>query len=157
MMSEWESVTREIRAVASELYLLADHLDAGGTGLQGRDVRPDLPEQPASEGFAGNVFNLITPEGRAVRDTSGPDPATGPWREYSGAPGSNPGSKGAAPHSEHYKGPSVEPIDLIEAWDLPFHLGCVIKYVCRDKEDRVADLEKARWYLDRYILHLRSK
>ena len=44
-------------------------------------------------------------------------------------------------------------IDAIEAWELPYHLGNVVKYVARAKHkgDELTDLRKARWYLDRYI------
>jgi hypothetical protein len=54
---------------------------------------------------------------------------------------------------------SIEPIAAIEAWQLGFHLGCVVKYVCRAgrKGDKVEDLQKARWYLDREIARLEQE
>ncbi len=56
-------------------------------------------------------------------------------------------------HPAHYTYSSVEPLDVIEAWDLPFHLGNVVKYVARagHKGAALKDLRKARRYLDRYI------
>ncbi len=53
----------------------------------------------------------------------------------------------------HYTHGEIEPIDVIEAWRLPFHLGNVIKYLARHqhKGSALADLRKARWYLDRYV------
>ena len=53
----------------------------------------------------------------------------------------------------HYAGLSIEPIDVIESWDLNYHLGNVIKYISRAgrKGDYLEDLEKARWYLDREL------
>lgn len=55
-------------------------------------------------------------------------------------------------HPSHYNANGVEAIDVIEAFDLGFHLGNVVKYVLRAKsKNRVEDLKKARWYLDRYI------
>jgi hypothetical protein len=52
----------------------------------------------------------------------------------------------------HYTYSSIEPIEIIEAWELNFHLGNVIKYVCRaTKKNGLEDLKKARWYLNRYI------
>ena len=57
-------------------------------------------------------------------------------------------------HPPHYKSASgLESIDVIEAFALPFHLGNVIKYVLRagKKGEALPDLQKARWYLDRYI------
>ena len=53
----------------------------------------------------------------------------------------------------HYTFSRIEVIDAIEAWGLGFHLGNVVKYVARSahKGDRLNDLKKARWYLDRAI------
>lgn len=53
----------------------------------------------------------------------------------------------------HYTHGAIEPIDVIESWNLPFHLGNVIKYIARHehKGAAVADIRKARWYLDRYL------
>jgi len=50
----------------------------------------------------------------------------------------------------HYK-QKVQPIDLIEAFDLNFNLGNVVKYVSRAgrKGDALDDLEKAFYYLKR--------
>ncbi|HNB59559.1 MAG TPA: DUF3310 domain-containing protein [Phycisphaerales bacterium] len=59
----------------------------------------------------------------------------------------------------HYTFSTIEPIQAIEAWQLGFHLGCVVKYVCRAgrKGDKVEDLQKARWYLDREIARLEQE
>jgi hypothetical protein len=60
----------------------------------------------------------------------------------------------AASHPAHYGGQDnlYEAIKVIEAWDLNFNLGNVVKYVCRagkkDKDTLVGDLKKARQYLD---------
>ena len=56
----------------------------------------------------------------------------------------------------HYTFSAIEPIAAIEAWQLGFHLGCVVKYVCRagHKGSKLEDLRKARWYLDREIARL---
>lgn len=55
------------------------------------------------------------------------------------------------PQPEHYKFP-VSPIDIIEANNLGFHEGNILKYVLRYKaKGGVEDLRKARWYLDRLI------
>ena len=53
----------------------------------------------------------------------------------------------------HYTFGSIEVIDAIEAWELGFHLGNVVKYVARaaHKGRYVEDLRKARWYLDREL------
>lgn len=56
-------------------------------------------------------------------------------------------------HPQHYKGKNLECIQFIEAFDLGFHLGNVVKYVLRagNKGDSRIDLAKARWYLNRAI------
>ncbi len=53
----------------------------------------------------------------------------------------------------HYIGKTMQAIDVIEAFDLGFNLGNVIKYVCRAylKGERLKDLKKAQWYLQREI------
>lgn len=55
----------------------------------------------------------------------------------------------------HYK-ESIEPIDLIEAFNLNFSRANVIKYVARAgrKDDELQDLKKAKWYLEREIKRL---
>jgi fatty acid-binding protein DegV len=57
-------------------------------------------------------------------------------------------------HPAHYKAGGVETIDFIEAKDLNYRLGNVVKYVSRagkKNSDPVQDLEKAAWYLNREI------
>ena len=61
-------------------------------------------------------------------------------------------------HPSHYvKG--IEPIDIIESWDLNFSLGNAIKYILRSpyKGKQIEDLEKARWYIDREINRLKEE
>ncbi len=58
-------------------------------------------------------------------------------------------------HPAHYKAGGVETIDFIEAKDLNYRLGNVIKYVSRagkkEKSDPIEDLKKAQFYLTREI------
>ena len=60
-------------------------------------------------------------------------------------------------HPKHYN-EGVEAIDVIESWDLNFHVGNVIKYMLRapHKGEEIQDLEKAKWYLDRHIENIRK-
>ena len=58
-------------------------------------------------------------------------------------------------HPPHYTKGGIETIDFIEAKDLNYRLGNVIKYVSRagkKDSDPIVDLEKAAWYLQREIL-----
>jgi hypothetical protein len=58
-------------------------------------------------------------------------------------------------HPDHYTYSSIEPIDVIEAWGLQFHLGNALKYISRagkkDPNKTLEDIKKAKWYIDRYI------
>ena len=57
-------------------------------------------------------------------------------------------------HPDYYKRGGIEAIDAIEAWELGFHLGNVVKYIarCGRKSDNVlGDLKKAAWHLNREI------
>lgn len=57
---------------------------------------------------------------------------------------------------DHYKVGGVETIDFIEAKGLNYNLGNVVKYTTRadHKGNRLEDLKKARWYLNREISKL---
>lgn len=61
-------------------------------------------------------------------------------------------------HPSHYN-QGIEPIEVIESWDLNFNLGNVIKYTLRApyKENMIQDLEKAKWYLERELQRLKNK
>lgn len=66
---------------------------------------------------------------------------------------SSSGSKPA-----HYSGMAVDVIDFCLRNGIPYPEGNIIKYVCRwRKKGGIADLEKARDYLDRLIAHEQSK
>lgn len=60
-------------------------------------------------------------------------------------------------HPDHYGGGDdpYEVIKVIEAWGLGFHLGNVVKYVARaGKKDPATmgeDIDKAAWYLERFL------
>ena len=55
-------------------------------------------------------------------------------------------------HPEHYN-KGIEAIDYIESHKLNFSLGNAIKYItrCEHKEDKLNDLRKAKWYIEREI------
>lgn len=59
----------------------------------------------------------------------------------------------------HYKSGGMEAIDVIEAF-FPdnYHLGNVFKYLARagKKHNRIEDMEKAAWYLQRAIDNARA-
>lgn len=61
----------------------------------------------------------------------------------------------AVDHPAHYGGAdnTYEAIKVIEAWQLDFHLGNVVKYISRagKKGSKLEDLKKAQWYLNRAV------
>ena len=58
-------------------------------------------------------------------------------------------------YDDHYRNLNPQPIEVIENWELDFHLAQVIKYISRagkkEGESELKDLEKAKVYLDRKI------
>lgn len=67
-------------------------------------------------------------------------------------------------HPSHYQSETgLEVIDVLEAFTIDltgieaFDTGNIIKYVCRwKKKNGVQDLEKAKWYLDHLIDHIKN-
>ena len=61
-------------------------------------------------------------------------------------------------HPKHYN-KGIEAIEVIESWDLNFHVGNVIKYMLRapHKGAEIQDLEKAKWYLDRHLENIKKQ
>ena len=62
-------------------------------------------------------------------------------------------------HPPHYTAGGIETIDFIEAKQLGYNLGNVVKYVSRNalKGDQLENLKKAQWYLNREIKQLETK
>ncbi len=56
-------------------------------------------------------------------------------------------------HPYHYKVGGIETIDFIEAKELNYNMGNAVKYISRadHKGNRLQDLEKAKWYIDREL------
>lgn len=57
-------------------------------------------------------------------------------------------------HSQdHYKMGEIQPIEVIEDWNLGFCLGNAVKYIARaeHKGSKVSDLEKVIWYVQREL------
>ena len=61
-------------------------------------------------------------------------------------------------HPDYYNAGGFEVIDFINALNLNFNLGNVLKYIARagrkDGEDTLTALRKAQWYLSREIQKL---
>jgi len=61
-------------------------------------------------------------------------------------------------HPSHYKVGGIETIDFIEAKKLNYNTGNVVKYITRadHKGNRLQDLRKAQWYLEREIWNVEN-
>ena len=59
----------------------------------------------------------------------------------------------------HYKVGGIETIDFIEAKQLDYHLGNVVKYISRadHKDEKLENLKKAQWYLNRAVSNLEKR
>lgn len=71
-------------------------------------------------------------------------------------PDPSPGNKESdAPEAPYYKALTPEPIDVIDAWGLNFHLGSALAYIARagrkPGNELASDLRKAVTYLERAI------
>ena len=51
----------------------------------------------------------------------------------------------------HYKKKKIQPWDIIDEYNLNFYEGNVLKYLLREKVDRIEDLSKAIHYLEKEI------
>jgi len=70
-------------------------------------------------------------------------------------------AKSQVNHPSHYGGENnpYEAIKVIEAWELGFNLGNTVKYISRagkKNNNKLTDLEKAKWYLEREIKNLKK-
>jgi len=110
--------------------IAADGLDYFGV------IPPENPATIATESrqypdsiLPGNSPNLVIPEGRYV------------------------GVGDSVNHPLHYNKGKIEVIEFIEDQNLPYHLANAVKYIgrARHKGTETKDLEKAIWYLRRYI------
>jgi len=56
-------------------------------------------------------------------------------------------------HPTHYTQSAIQPIEVIGAWKLSYCLGNTIKYIARadHKGNKLEDLQKARWYLNKEL------
>ena len=65
----------------------------------------------------------------------------------------------AVDHPSHYNQGKIEAIDYIQAWNMDFAEGSVVKYITRYKfkGNPLKDLKKAKWYIERLIEGLEAE
>lgn len=72
----------------------------------------------------------------------------------------NPQPNDPVNHPSHYTSGKIEVIDFIEDQGFGFHLANAVKYICRagkkDPSKELEDLEKAVWYINRYISYKKN-
>lgn len=72
----------------------------------------------------------------------------------------NPQQNDPVNHPSHYTSGKIEVIDFIEDQGFGFHLANAVKYICRagkkDPTKELEDLEKAVWYINRYISYKKN-
>lgn len=97
-------------------------------------VNTNALSEDAKDALASQLLGTVNPEAITMVEPQ-PDPVNHPW---------------------HYKVGGIETIDFIEAKKLGYHLGNAVKYISRadHKGNRLQDLEKAKWYIDREIARL---
>lgn len=104
----------------------------------------------SSYDIARNVYDLFEEEPDTntphVEPIAPPSPLTTP-------PLSTIAPPSDVNHPEYYHPGTYEAINVIEAWNLGFNLGNVVKYISRagSKDAYLKELKKAAWYLSREI------
>jgi len=58
---------------------------------------------------------------------------------------------------DHYKKHKIQPWDVIDEYGLDFFEGNALKYLLREKGDRIEDLEKAAHYIEAKIARLKNE
>lgn len=111
-----------------------------GRGVPANPFRPDVPAAPLSRPPIAQLnetedARTDAPSASVRAKTSAADPVN---------------------HPKHYNMGRFEVIDVIEDWQLNFHLGNAVKYIARagHKGNKLEDLKKSHWYLDREIARL---
>ena len=135
----------------------ADKL-ARGIGWKRRTGMSDLvPDKPRPETYKGPYGEFPIPQSKSQerrlavqgRDHQASEIAERLCREFPAAFGLDP------VNPSHYRRGGFELIDVLEAWDLhkDGRLMQAAQYLFRApfKEDARQDVEKARWYLDRWL------
>ena len=94
-----------------------------------------------------------------IRPVGSPPPVTVEFRQT--VDQFNDALRETVDHPAHYGGAEnvYEAIKVIEAWELGFCLGNAVKYISRagKKGDRLEDLRKAAWYVQREIERLEAE
>ena len=58
---------------------------------------------------------------------------------------------------DHYKKHEIQPWDIIDEYDLNYYEGNILKYLLRNKTDRVEDLQKLIHYAEKEIENKSAK
>lgn len=103
------------------------------------------PSVLASTGADGELGSKTTTRARPPRTTN---TSTGPFPRRDCIP-----EVSGPPRPSHYSRLRPQPVEVIEAWGLGWHLGNALKYIARagHKDDELRDLRKALWFIRRRL------
>lgn len=115
------------------------------------NANPDVKPSQVAKLFKVNVVTVYTLKSNHVTAAT-KTKAKGKWKVASVAT-STKSVKDLINHPPHYKVGGIETIDFIEAKNLGYNLGNVVKYISRadHKDTKLANLKKAQWYLNRAV------
>lgn len=114
------------------------------------DANPWFGEDEVRTAVAMEVHESVVRSGISPQSDAYWDAITTGLKEYDVKPD-------LVNHPPHYKSGGVETIDFIEAKQLGFCLGNVVKYISRagiKSHNPLEDLKKAQWYLNREVARL---
>lgn len=131
---------------------------------------PTQPREEEEQPIRGNLFGSnfdqwLQEEFKKLECRSKPETPTGakasepsPTAPKAERPERKPVVNDHVEHPAHYTYGGIETIDFIEAKQLDFCLGNAVKYIARagHKLDKIEDLKKARWYIDRELKMLEN-
>jgi len=119
-------VLLNIQRKAMEIYRQPDGTFKAATKSSSSDETLNIVETHYPITMEESPLDTVNPE------CATPDPVNHPW---------------------HYKVGGIETIDFIEGKNLGYNLGNAVKYISRadHKGNRLQDLQKAQWYLNREI------
>jgi hypothetical protein len=154
-----EDVCRRLGIAKSYAYVLMSKARAASTSNQsvvkhlGVTMAKDDVAKLTDEQTSRLVYNMTRPRIR-MQTASPPEGMTAAEVEEIVADVNQAiAQHDAVNHPAHYTAGGIETIDFIEAKGLGYHLGNVVKYITRadHKGDRLENLKKAQWYLNREI------
>jgi len=147
--------TKKVTEIAKELGMKYQYVYV---------VKKKMDKKQSELAYKIGQGHRVNPEGKILMQAAEPLKEPQPWKTVHISTSDTPLPVTMAEpkadlvnHPAHYKYGGIETIDFIEAKELGYNLGNVVKYVTRSdhKGNRKQDLEKAAWYLAREITSIK--